>query len=112
MNFPDEAKGERKSVPHALQTMIQGRHVVGDFLHIVQRYARRLCVLVEQQVGERRLRPLNLRREYSLLTNIGVKEELEVWERGSGAIQPADGLVRFGKDGLERCQIECLRIEG
>src|ERR1700679_916986 len=48
MNFPDEAKGERKSVPHAPQTMIQGRHVVGYFLHIVQRYARRLCVLVKQ----------------------------------------------------------------
>ena len=43
MNFPDEAKGERKSVPHALQTMIEGRHVVGDLLHIVERHAGRLC---------------------------------------------------------------------
>jgi hypothetical protein len=28
MNFPDEAKGERKSVSHAFQAMIQRRHVV------------------------------------------------------------------------------------
>ncbi len=47
MNFPDEAKGERKSVPHALQTMIQRRHVVRDFLHIIQRYTRRFCVFVK-----------------------------------------------------------------
>jgi len=92
--------------------MIQGRHVVGDFLHIVQRYASRLCVFVKQQVGERRLRPLDIRREDGLLTNVGVEEELEVRQRGGRAIQPADGLVRFGKDGLKRRQIECPRIGG
>jgi hypothetical protein len=36
MNFADETKGERKAVPHEVQTMIQGRHIVGDFLQVVQ----------------------------------------------------------------------------
>jgi hypothetical protein len=58
------------------------------------------------------LRPFDLRREYGLLTNVGVEEELEVRERGGRAIQPANGLVRYGKDGLKRCQIECPRIGG
>jgi hypothetical protein len=81
-------------------------------LQVVQRNTGRLCVLKKQQVEERRLPPLDLRREDGLLTKVGVEEELEVRERGGLAIQPADGLVRFGKDGLKRCQIECPRIGG
>jgi hypothetical protein len=110
VNFADETKGERKAVPYAFQTMIQGRHIVGDFLHVVQRNARRFCILIKLEVEERRLRSFDLRREHGLLTNVGVKEELEVRERGGRPIQPADGLVRFRKDGLKRCQIECPLI--
>ncbi len=112
VDFPNETKGERKATPHALQPVIESCHVIGDLLHVVQRNTWRLCVLIKQQVGERRLRSLDLRREYGLLANVGVEEELEVRERGGRTIQPADGLVRFGKDGLKRCQIECPRIGG
>jgi len=48
------------------------------------------------------LRPLDLRREDGLLTNVGVEEELEVRERGGRAIQPANGLVRFDNSGSEQ----------
>jgi len=60
VNFANETNGEGKSVPHALQSVIQRCHIVGNFLHVVQRDARCFCVLIEQEVGKRRLRPLDL----------------------------------------------------
>src|SRR5580658_8224709 len=49
VNFTDETKREREAAPHALQTMIESCHVIGDLLHVVQRNTRRLCVLIKQE---------------------------------------------------------------
>src|SRR5215470_13971263 len=48
VDLPYEAEGKRKAIAHPLEAVIQGCHIVRDFLHIVQRDARRLRVLIEQ----------------------------------------------------------------
>jgi hypothetical protein len=50
VDFPYEAEGERKAVAHPLEAVIQGRYIVRNFLHIVQRDAGGLRVLIEQKV--------------------------------------------------------------
>ena len=50
-------------------------------LHVIERDTRYLRVLIKQQVGERGLRSLNLRRQYRLLPDVGIQEQIEVRER-------------------------------
>src|SRR5580765_6137664 len=49
VDLPYKAEGERKAIAHPLEAVIQGCHIVRDLLHIVQRNARRLRVLIEQK---------------------------------------------------------------
>jgi hypothetical protein len=110
--LPDEPKGEGKAASHPFKTMVQGGHIVRNLLDIVQRNARDLGILVEQKVGERRLRSLNLRGKHCFLANIRVEEELEIGESGGHPVQSPNCLVRLGKDGLQRGQIKRSRIGG
>ena len=60
MDLPDEPQGKRKAPAKPLEAMVQRGDVVGDFLDVVQRTARHLVILKEEQVGKRRLSPLDL----------------------------------------------------
>jgi hypothetical protein len=100
MDIPNKAEGERKAIAHPLETVIQGRHIVRNLLHIIQRDAGRLRVLIEKQVRERRLRALNLGGENSFFTNVGIEKELEVRKSGGHSVQPSHSLVCLSKDGL------------
>ena len=84
--------------------MVQRRDIVRDFLDVIQRYARRLVVLKQKQVGKRRLSPLDLRREDRLLAHVRVDEERKVGENGSQAVEPAERLVRLFEQALEGIQ--------
>jgi hypothetical protein len=109
VNLPYEAEGERKAIAHPLEAVIQSCNIVRDFMHIVQRDARRLRILIEQKVRKRGLRPFDLRGKHSLLANVGVEEELEIGESGGHAVQSTDSLVRFGEDSLKRGNIKGFR---
>ena len=51
-----------------------------NFSDILERHAGCLCALVQQEVGERGLRALDLRRKYRLLANVQVDEQGDVWQ--------------------------------
>jgi hypothetical protein len=56
-----------------------------------QRGAGRLFDLEEQQVGERRLRALDLRGEHRLLAHVAVEEEVGVGEQRGDAVEAPKG---------------------
>ena len=58
MDLADEPVGQREAPAEAGQAVFEGRHVVGDLDHVVERHSRRLVELEEQQVGQGGLRPL------------------------------------------------------
>lgn len=87
MDLLHQAQAERETLRQALQAMVQGRHIGGDFHHIVQRDARSLVVLESQQVGQRGLGVFDLRRQYGLFAHIGVDEKSRVRQQGSHPIQ-------------------------
>ena len=75
MNLAYEAIGQRQSFAQAHDAVLERGDVVGYFHYIIQRDARRLVELEQQQVRERRLRALDLRGKHSLLADVRVEEE-------------------------------------
>jgi hypothetical protein len=71
--------------------VFQSAHVARHLEHVVEWGAGRLLHLEEQQVGERRLRALDLRGEHGLLAHVAVEEEVGVREQGGDGVQPAEG---------------------
>jgi len=60
MNFPNQSVGERKTLSQAFESMLQSGNIIRHLYDVIERRARRRFILVEQQVGERRLRPFDL----------------------------------------------------
>ena len=89
VDLTNEAVRERKAFPQSGEPMFQSRDVVRDLDDVVERHARRLVELEEEQVRERRLRALDLRREHGLLADVGVEEERLVRQQRRDAVQPA-----------------------
>ena len=52
MNSPDEAIREWKSTTQPLESMIECRDVVRDFLHVVEWNPGRLIELEEEEIGK------------------------------------------------------------
>ena len=70
--------------------MVERGDVVRDLDDVVERDAGRLLDLEEQQVGERGLRALDLRREHGFLADVGVEEERLVGQEGRDAVESAE----------------------
>jgi len=60
----------------------------------VERRAWRQLYLEEEEVGEGRLRPLDLRRQDSLAPDAGVEEEVGIGEQRGDAVEPTAGEQR------------------
>jgi hypothetical protein len=75
VDLADQAVREREALTQPGEPMVQGRDVVRDLDHLVERHTRCFVQLEEQEVRERRLRPLDLRGEHRLLADVGVEEE-------------------------------------
>src|ERR1035441_1997614 len=104
MDLADQAEGERKTAAHPVETVVQGGHVIRDFLDVTQGHARSMVVLEQQQVGKRRLRSLYLGREHRLFANVGVDKKGKVGEHKSQAIQPPKSLVCLFQQALHVLQ--------
>src|SRR5664279_4075830 len=99
------SRRERGNSPaQPLEAMVQCRHVVRDLLDVDKRHPRRLVILEQEQVGQRRLSPLDLRRKHRLLAHVGVDEQGQVGYDRSQAVKPAEGLVCLFEQELEFIQ--------
>jgi hypothetical protein len=52
VQLADQAIRERKALAQPRQPMVESRNVVGDFDHVVERHARRLLQLEQQEVRD------------------------------------------------------------
>src|SRR5450756_2541650 len=67
VHFADEARTDRRAAPQARETVLERRHIPAHLDNVVDRRPRCLLDLEEQEIGERRLGPLDLRRKHGLL---------------------------------------------
>ena len=106
VDLADQPKGERKTPAQAFEPMVQCRHVVRDFLNVVERHSGRFVAFKQKQVGQRRLSSLDLRRQHRLLAYVGIDEQRQVGKYGSKAVKPAKGLVCLFEQELEALQAD------
>ena len=108
MHLTDQSVREREPLPKPRHAMLQSQDIVGDLDHVVEGSAGGVIEFKEQEVRERGLGALDLGRQHSFLTNVGVKEELRVGQHIRDAIKPSERkvraiqLARKGTGNLER----------
>ena len=81
--------------------MAEGRHVVGNLLHILQGNPRRLVIFEQQQVGKGGLGALDLRGKHGLLPHVGVNEKGEIGQQRCQAVQAAQRLIGLFQNALQ-----------
>jgi len=94
VNLPDQPEAQREVAAQPFEAVIHRGHVARHLLYVVERDARRRVVLEKQQVRERGLRPLDLRREDGLLADVDVQKEIGIGQQLRQAIQAAKCTVR------------------
>ncbi len=86
VHLAQQAVGERKALAQPRHAVLEGGDVVGDFHHVVERHAGGFVELEQEQVGERRLRALDLGGEDGLPAHVGVEKQ---GGSGSRAVMPS-----------------------
>jgi hypothetical protein len=106
VHLAQESVGDGKAAPDALESMLQRGDITGDLGHVVQRNTWRFLQLVEEQVGQRGLRPFYLGREHRLFANVGVEEQMRVGQQGADTVQPSQreqgAVERLAEVGIPR----------
>jgi hypothetical protein len=90
MDLADETIREREALLKTFHPVFEGRDVVGDFDDVVERDPGRFVQLEQEKVGERRLRPFDLRGEHGLFADGRVEEECLVGEKGGDTVESAE----------------------
>ena len=94
MHLTDEAERKRK-LPEPLQPVHHRIDVVRDLAHVVDRFARLGTAFEQQQLGQRRLRPLDLRRQYGFLAHVHVQEQFLARQKQRHAVEPTECALRI-----------------
>ena len=89
MYLPDEPVGQRKSPLEPTASMFHRSHVVRCFDHVVDGSSGGFLEFEQEEVGQGRLRTLDLRGEHRLLSDVHVHEEGSVGQQGRHAVQSA-----------------------
>ena len=92
VHLADEPERERQGL-EPLQAMHHGVNVVRDLADVVDRLAGLGLGLEAQEVGQRRLRALNLGGEHRLLADVHVEEQLLARQEHGDAVKPAKGTL-------------------
>ena len=100
VHLANEAVRERKASAQPRHAVLERGHVVRHLHHIVERHAGRLLELEQQEVGQGRLRALDLRRQHRLAPDVGVEKELRIRQQGRDAVEPAQRQRRFFEQAL------------
>jgi hypothetical protein len=108
VNLANEPYAQREALAQACETMLERRNVVRDLDHLVDRDARCLLHLEEEQVREGRLRAFDLGGEHGLLADVGVEKEIGVRQEQRDAVQPAKGEQGPLEERLDRA-VKCQR---
>src|SRR5262245_47560746 len=90
MHVAQEPGGERPAAREAFHASVEGGDAAAHFACIVERDTWLLVGFVEEQVGEGRLRALDLRGENGLLAHEAVEEERDVWEMRRDGVESAE----------------------
>ena len=75
--------------------MVEGRNIVADLPHVIQWHAGFLIQLEQQQVGKRRLRPLDHGGEHRFLADVHVEEQRGVRQQGRDTVQTPERQQRL-----------------
>ena len=80
MHLANQSQRKRKPVAQAPQPVLHGRHIVRNFLHIIDGHARSGAVFKKQQLRKRRLRALDLRGQHGFFANVGIQQKIAYQE--------------------------------
>ncbi len=95
MDLAEEPQRQRQPSFQQAQTMIQGSNIVADLPHLIQRDARFLIQLEQQQVGQGGLGPLDHGGEHRFLANVHLKGDRGVRQQGRDAVQSPERQQRL-----------------
>ena len=98
----DQAIRQRKTFLQAIQAVIERRHVVRDFAHVVKRNPGRFHQLEAQKIRQRRLRALDLRGKHRFLAYVGVQKKRIVRQERRNAVEAAQSKYRRFQRLLQR----------
>lgn len=90
VHFPQQTVAEWKPLAKPSHAVFQGGDVIRDFHDIVEGCAGSFLQFKKQEIGERGLGALDLRREHGLAPHVGIEEKLGIREQGAHAVQSAD----------------------
>ena len=99
VDLPEQPVGQREAFREAAEPMLERRHVVRDFAHVVERDPGRLLQLEQEEVRQRRLGSFDPGGEHRLLAYVGVQDQRFVRQERRDGVQPSEG---------ERCRFERL----
>ena len=95
VDLPEQPQRQRQPFLQQAQAMVEGRDIVADLPHVIQRHTRFLIQLEQQQVRQRRLGPLDHGGEHRLLADVHVEEQRGVRQQGRDAVQPPERQQRL-----------------
>jgi hypothetical protein len=94
VDLPDQAVGQRQFGLQAQESVLHRPDVVGDFPGIVRGDAGSLVEFEQQQVGQRGLRALDLRRQHRFLADVRVEKQARARQQRGQAVESTQGEVR------------------
>jgi hypothetical protein len=95
VNLAQEPQAQRQLVAGTAQPVLEGGHIARHLGHIVERHVLHALGLEGEQVRERGLCALDLRREDRLLANVEVNENLRVGQQAGETVEtPSAWLAR------------------
>lgn len=104
VDLTDQSQAKRKIIPqNPLEAVVHRADVVRRLADVLDRHAGRQIVLEEEEVRERRLRSLNLRRQDRFFTDVRIEDLVRVGKEKRDAVQPAESLVRSIEEILRSC---------
>ena len=95
VNLAEQPQRQWQPFLQHAQTMVEGGDIVAYLPYVIQRHAGFLIQLEQQQVGKRRLRPLDHGGEYRFLADVHIEEQRGVRQQGRNAVQPTEGQQRL-----------------
>ena len=95
VDLPEQPQRQRQPVCQQAQAVVERRDIVADLPYVIQRDARLLIQLEQQQVRKRRLGPLDHGGEHRLLADIHVEEQRGVRQQGRNAVQTSQRQKRL-----------------
>ena len=105
MHLADQAQRQRQAV-ESLQAVEQRIDIVGDLAHVVDRRFGHVIDFEAEEIGQRRLRPLDLRREHGFLAHIHIEKQRMVRQEQGDAVQTADRAIGGTEAGQQRLEVE------